>query len=146
METIESFALKFAVLMRLPVTKVKHMVSRLPNTIWTGKKRSKANTLLELIEEAGGIGRVVEKFEQPAKSGESEKAQSPSDGLCRKCGFPLKKDEGFCSFCMSPVKEQQSKPAASRPIVEKSPMIPPARFLFYFAILLVGVILAIVLR
>ena len=146
MEIPESFALKFSVLMRIPVTKVKHMVSRLPNTMWTGKKLSKANMLLELIGEAGGVARVVEEFERPGGTDEEEKKQSPSEGLCRKCGFPLKKDEKYCDFCMTPVKEQEGKPVASRPVVEKSPMIPPARFLFYFFILLAGVILAVVLR
>lgn len=146
METPESFALKFSVLMRIPVTKVKYMVSRMPNTIWTGKKRSKANMLLELIGEAGGVARIVEKLERPGRIDEAGKEQSPSEGLCRKCGFPLKKDEKYCDFCMTPVKEQERKPIVSKPIVEKSPMIPPARFLFYFFILLAGVILAVVLR
>lgn len=146
METLESFALKFSVLMRLPVTKVKHMVSRLPNTIWKGSKRSKANMLLELIHEAGGVARIVENYERLDEAGKAEEEKSSSDGLCRKCGFPLKKDEDFCDFCMTPVKEQQSQPAASKPVVEKSPMIPPSRLAFYFVLLVAGVILAIVLR
>ena len=146
METLESFALKFSVLMQLPVTKVKHMVSRLPNTIWKGAKRSKANMLLELIEEAGGVGRVVENYERPAESEEAQAEQPSSSGLCSKCGFPIKMEEEFCSFCMTPLKEQQQRTHASKPVVEKSPMIPPARFIFYFALLLGGIILAVVLR
>ncbi len=146
METLDSFALKFSILMRIPVTKVKHMVSRLPNTMWTGRKRSKANMLLELIGEAGGAGRVVENFERPGEIDEKEKVKSPSDELCRKCGFPMKEDEEYCSFCMTSVKERKGKPVVSKPVIEKSPMIPTARFLFYFVILIAGVILAVVLR
>ena len=146
METLDSFALKFSVLMRIPVTKVKHMASRWPNTIWTGQNRSTANMLLQLMGDAGGAGRVVENFERPGEIDETEKEKSPSDGLCKKCGFPMKEDEEYCSFCMTSVKERKSKPVVSKPVIEKIPMIPPARFLFYFVILVAGVILAIVLR
>jgi hypothetical protein len=146
METPESFALKFSVLMRLPVTKVKHMVSRLPNTIWTGKKRAKAKMLLELMEEAGGVGRIVENHERPNMADRAENKQAKSGELCRKCGFPLKKTDQFCNFCMTSVQELQGRPVANKPVVEKSPMIPTARFLFYFALLLAGIILAAVLR
>jgi hypothetical protein len=146
-ETQESFALKFSVLMRLPVTKVKHMISRLPNTIWTGKKLSKANALLELIDEAGGVGHIVENIERPGeKAEEPEKEESGSEGTCQKCGFPLKEKESYCSFCMTPVKGQQSKKSPHKPVIEKSPMIPSTRLLFYIIILLAGVVLAIVLR
>lgn len=144
-ETMDSFSLKFSVLLRTPVTKVKYMVKRLPCTLWRGKSRSKARTLVELAEEAGGVAHIVENHDAPS-AGVGSKAKNDADkAICQKCGFPLKEEDKFCNFCMTPVKESTGK-RTSAPVVEKNPQIPPARLFFYLVLLFIVVILAFVLR
>ena len=144
-ETMDSFTLKFSVLLRIPVTKVKHMVKRLPCTLWRGKSLSKAKMLVELAGEAGGNARVVEQEEKPdARAGKKSKKEEEG-AACSKCGFPLKQGDEFCNFCMTPVKGSAgSRPSA--PVVEKPPQIPPARLFFYLVLVLVAVVLAFLLR
>ena len=90
METIDSFSLKLSVLLRQPVTKVKHMVRKLPASLWRGKSVSKARKLLELVEEAGGVARIAENHCRP---GERAGRQMQEETVCGKCGFPLKKED-----------------------------------------------------
>jgi hypothetical protein len=141
-ETIDSFALKLSVLLKQPVTKVKHMVRRLPDTLWRGKSIAKAKKLIELIEEAGGVARIVEDHSAPK---EAAGGQERDGTVCRKCGFPLKPEDEYCSFCMTALKESNAKPA-SMPAVVKSPAIPHSRMIFYLIVLVAVVILAFVLR
>jgi hypothetical protein len=144
-ETLDSFSLKFSVLLKMPVTRMKHVVKRLPATLWKGKSRSKAKMLVELAEEAGGVARIVENRESP-RADQSEKDKKAAEKVvCSKCGFPLKKDDVFCNFCMTSIKEKTGT-RVSAPVVEKQAQIPTARLFFYFVILLMGVILAFVLR
>jgi hypothetical protein len=141
-ETVDSFTLKLSVLLKQPVTKVKHMVRRLPGSLWRGKSISKAKKLLEFIEEAGGVAHIVENHSTPAENaGEQEQEGT----VCRKCGFPLKKDDDYCDFCMTPLKEPNEKPV-NIPAVVKQPSIPPARLLFYLIVLVAAVLLALALR
>jgi hypothetical protein len=103
-ETHASFALKFSLLASLPVTKIKHMTKNLPATVWKGQGKSRAFNLLNLIEEAGGTGRVVEEEYSPdmerVAGGDGAKGRA-----CPQCGFPLKEEDLFCSFCLTPVDE-----------------------------------------
>jgi hypothetical protein len=144
-ETMDSFALKFSVLLKIPVTKVKHMVRRLPCTLWRGKSLSKAKMLVELAGEAGGNARVVENEETPRASEGEKPKKGDERTVCSKCGFPLKQGEEFCNFCMTSVKDQAGR-RSSAPVVEKNPQIPPARLFFYIVLVLIAVILAFVLR
>ncbi len=144
-ETMDSFTLKFSVLLKIPVTKVKHMVKRLPCTLWRGKSLSKAKMLVELASEAGGNARVVENEKAPsAEAGEKSKKEKDKTA-CPKCGFPLKQGDEFCNFCMTSVKERAGT-RTSAPIIEKNPQIPPARLFFYIVLVLIAVVLAFVLR
>lgn len=105
-ETHASFALKFSLLASLPVTKVKHMMKTLPAAVWTGRGKSRALGLLNLIEEAGGVGRIVEEeyapdMEQVAGGG------AVKGRACPQCGFPLKEEDLFCNFCFTPIDEER---------------------------------------
>ncbi len=108
-ETPASFALKFSLLANLPVTKVKHLMRLLPAVLWTGQRKSQALSLLNLVEEAGGTGRVVEEEYTPDMEHVAGE-KSTRGKVCPKCGFPIKKEDLFCNFCMTPVDEgkQQS--------------------------------------
>ena len=145
-ETMDSFSLKFSVLLKMPVTRVKYLVKRLPNTLWKGKSPSKAKVLVELAEEAGGVAHIVEHHDVPSVSAESKEKKVGGKTECSKCGFPLKKDESFCGFCMTPVEELKGTRTPAPVVVEKNPQIPISRLLFYLTILFVVVILAFVLR
>lgn len=144
-ETFDSFSLKFSVLLKMPVTRVKHLVKRLPSTLWKGSSRSKAKMLVELAEEAGGLAHIVENRESPEAASPEKSEKKGSKTVCSKCGFPLKKDDEFCNFCMTPVKEPTGT-RVSAPVVEKQAQIPTARLFFYLVLLLLGVLLAFVLR
>lgn len=143
-ETSDSFALKFSVLLKIPVTRAKHMVKHLPCTMWRGGSLPKAKMLVELAAEAGGNARIVEsEASKPARADVPKQAREKA--ACQKCGFPLKEGDEFCAFCMTPLEAQVGK-RVSGPVIEKHPQIPPARLLFYIVLLLVVVILAFALR
>jgi hypothetical protein len=144
-ETSDSFALKFSVLLKTPVTRVKHMVKRLPCTLWRGKSFPKAKMLVELVVEAGGDARIVENREASSVKSGSGAKQADEKLICSKCGFPMKTGDEFCNFCMTSVKESAEK-RPSVPVVEKKHQIPPARLFFYIVLLLIVVIFAFVVR
>ena len=144
-ETADSFALKFAVLLKIPVTKAKHMVRRLPSTIWKGGSHAKAKMLVELAAEAGGNARVVANEQAPPPRTESAPKKARGKAVCQKCGFPLKPTDEFCNFCMTPVNEQAGT-RAPVPTVEKRSPIPPSRLLFYLVLMLAATALAFLLR
>lgn len=139
-ETPQSFAIKFAILAKVPVTKINHLCKSIPSTIWTGQKRTKALNLLSMIKEVGGNGRIVEDVLYGDDSLGRPAGGTSSKAVCRACGFPLKKGDDYCSFCMTAVNPSElPKP----PVWERSKKfyIPPKRLFFYFAILIGGIIL-----
>ena len=143
-ETVESFAIKFGLLTNMPVTKVRHIVSRTPARVWTGTSPSKAKGLLSLIEEAGGTGRIVSE-EVRVERPETARDDAPGGGCCSKCGFPLKKDDGFCQFCMSPVSGVERR-ISRAPRLDGNNAVPPTRMLFYLLVLFAAVVITIVFR
>jgi hypothetical protein len=112
-ETADSFAIKFSLLAKIPVSKVKHVTRNLPATIWSGQGRSLAERVLSLIEEAGGKGKIVESrsaapvASQPAPA--KPAASAGSKHSCGWCGFPMKEGETRCGFCMTAVGEVATK-------------------------------------
>ncbi len=107
-ETIDSFAIKFSLLTRSPLARMKHVVRRLPAKVWEGADRSRAERVLALIEEAGGKGRIVETAVAPSKAPEEPETipkpikETPVARSCAMCGFPMKEEETRCGFCMTP--------------------------------------------
>lgn len=145
-ETVDSFAIKFSLFTKSPLARMKHIVRRLPATVWAGEGRSRAERVLALIEEAGGRGRVVEADAAPVEAPESREdppnsAKVPeAERTCAMCGFPMKSGETRCGFCMTAAGgagrvDPQPVPASS------VKTIPRKRFLLYGACLLVGLIL-----
>ncbi len=135
METAESFAIKFSLLTKIPVTKTKHLMAKFPATIWTGFGHAKAENILGLIEEAGGVGRIIEGATE-ALVRDSSKAGKPHS-ICSWCGFPLKEGELFCGFCMTPVQESENS-GRHWVVQTKLTGMPPRRLLLYVAILIIG--------
>ena len=144
-ETLDSFSLKFSVLLKMPVTRVKHIAKRLPSTLWKGKSQSKAKMLVELAEEAGGVAHIVENNDVTTVPISEEVKKTGDKTACPKCGFPLKKEDEFCNFCMTSVKETAGT-RKTAPVVVKNPQIPTARLFFYLVLLFIAVILAFALR
>lgn len=148
-ETPESFALKFAIISRLPVTKVKHIMRKMPATVWRSCKKPQAQKLLRLIEEAGGRGKIVEDHTIVDEHLAAQETQSPSTPTCQRCGFPLKEDDKYCSFCMTPVdaqEKQEQKVETRKTVVRKPPVVPSYRLFFYFIILIAGILISLALR
>jgi hypothetical protein len=113
-ETPDSFAIKYGILTSTPVTKIKFMLRDLPKKVVETKIASKARGALELIEEAGGIGFIEEcNPEEVAPEVEipEEKPEivEPEEKNCVKCGFPLKNDDEFCKFCLTPLVKAKSQ-------------------------------------
>ncbi len=154
METPDSFAIKFSLLTKTPISKMKHVVHRLPAPIWSGQGRSKAEHILALIEEAGGRGSIVETGGAPPASpveaggpGKPAGSAGParpvkSKPACRWCGFPMKEEETRCGFCMMTVGEVEK---AER---QQEPRMPAKRFsrkrlICYGAILAAAILIII---
>jgi hypothetical protein len=162
METSDSFAIKFSLLTKAPLARMKHVVRRLPATAWSGEGRSQAEHVLSLIEEAGGKGRIVEIGDAPSEAtgtrGAPAPGETPEQGeaparktanpaveqSCAMCGFPLKAGEARCGFCMTAVGDAargETRPEPERP----AKRISRKRVLLYAALFVVGVMLVIVL-
>jgi len=142
-ETPESFTIKFSLLTKTPISKMKHLVGKLPVPIWSGEGRSRAEHILVLIEEAGGKGSIVE-------SGASALLKSPAketaDKLaCNWCGFPLKEGDSHCEFCLTPVRET-GKSTSHGERRKAAGAIPPKRLLCYILVLIVGIVVALATR
>ncbi|OQX85250.1 MAG: hypothetical protein B6D63_02680 [Candidatus Latescibacteria bacterium 4484_7] len=134
-ETKDSFAIKLSLFAKLPVTKVKHMVKTLPSVALRFSDELRAKKLVSLIEEAGGYAHI----EADKKKAVPKKAKS-KERFCRKCGFPLKDGEKYCSFCLTPVDEAEEEhvKAAEKALQKKKRVrsIPPKRLYVYFAIMI----------
>ena len=143
-ETRDTFTIKFSLLTKAPLSKMKHIVSSLPATVWTGPGLSRAKSVLALIEEAGGKGSIVENgAAAPAKAGPEE---PKGERACAWCGFPLKEGEALCGFCMTPVKDGARKAERPRSSGTRFKGARWKRFLLYGIILAVGIVALLLVR
>ena len=145
-ETADSFAIKFSLLTKTPISKMKHIVKNLPAPVWSGPGRARAGNVLALIEEAGGRGNIVEGVSTAAAKGSAKNAKNTKNRMiCRSCGFPMKEGDTHCEFCMTPVGDVgkgvfhwEGRRAANG--------IPPKRLLCYVLLIVAVIIFAIVAR
>lgn len=157
-ETPDSFAIKFSLLTKTPLPKVKQMVRSLPVVIWRGSGRGKASRILKIIEEAGGKGGI--EIDLPA---EEEKAPQAADtgagpttgsadrtaretASCRYCGFPLKPGDERCEFCRTSVKEQAAHHAVPAARAVALAGIPKGRLVFYILLIVAGIAMLVFRR
>jgi hypothetical protein len=144
LETSDSFAIKFSLLTKAPLPKIKHLMTNLPVPIWSGTGRSRAERILALVEEAGAVGSIVEvKTEAPAKVPVNEQKSKP---ICSWCGFPLRDGDTHCGFCMTPVGEAAGRGEPQRGRKKRRGIIPPKRLLCYAVILIVEIAILIIIR
>ncbi len=142
-ETPDSFAIKFSLLTKTPLPKVKQMVRSLPVTIWSGKGRGKAERILSIIDEAGGKGGIeMEAAFVPPPVVENKPREH---ALCRYCGFPLKDGDSRCDFCRTPVSEAVTPERSEAPPAPRA-RIPRARLVVYLCILVLGVAMLLLRR
>ncbi|MDD4856470.1 MAG: hypothetical protein PHD74_00030 [Candidatus Krumholzibacteria bacterium] len=143
-ETPDSFAIKFSLLTKTPLSKMKHLVGCLPVPIWTGAGRSRAESILKLVEEAGGEGKVIEmRADEPAPVAAKEREARQS---CGWCGFPLKEGDKYCGFCMTPVGEAGDNDPRHPRTPKRACGIPAKRLLCYVVVLIVGIIITMLIR
>jgi hypothetical protein len=144
-ETIDSFAIKYSILVNTPVTRIKFLLRSLPTTILETRSAARAHSALELIEEAGGNGRV-EEFDLEAApkieiSEQEPQTAVPGENTCPKCGFPLKEQEEFCQFCHTPLVENTSHRVKT--ILKAGgggTLVEPKRLAIYLIILFLAII------
>ena len=141
-ETPDSFAIKYGILTSTPVTKIKFMLRDLPKKVVETKISTKARGALDLIEEAGGVGRiedsVTEEVEPAVEIHEEEPEIAETvEKNCLKCGFPLKKDDEFCQFCLTPLaKAKSQKKKTTMKVGGAVPRLTPKRLLIYVVVFL----------
>jgi hypothetical protein len=139
-ETTDSFAIKFSLLTKTPLSKMKHVVHSMPAMVWSGQGRSRADRVLALIEEAGGRGSVVETRGGPPASPAEQPATVKSKLACRWCGFPMKEDETRCGFCMTAVgdtEKSEPHPEPRMPAKARS----RKRLILCAAVLVLGIVI-----
>jgi predicted nucleic acid-binding Zn ribbon protein len=143
-ETRDTFTIKFSLLTKAPLSKMKHLMTSLPATVWTGPGRSRAESILTLIEEAGGKGSIIEGA---AASPVKESVQEPkSERTCTWCGFPLKEGETVCGFCMTSVDEGAPKMERHRPSGRRLMGVRPKRLLVYGIVLAIEIVVLLLYR
>jgi hypothetical protein len=142
-ETPDSFTIKFSLLTKTPISKMKHIVNNLPAPIWSGQGKSRAENILALIDEAGGRGSIVEGVSAALVKNSAKDAKNRMS--CRSCGFPLKEGDTHCEFCMTPVADIE-KGEFRRKGRGAAKIIARKRILCYVLILVAGIIFAIVTR
>ncbi len=142
-ETAASFAIKISILLKVPVTRIKHTMRSLPATLWAGPSKIQAQRLLALIEEAGGLGRIEEK-ERNDKSADPKSPKSQDMKACRSCGFSIKNGDKFCGFCTTPVTHTEQTETHVK--VEGKQTVPMTRLVFYLALFIAILIIALALR
>ncbi len=149
-ETPDSFAIKYGIMTSTPVTKIKFMLRNLPKTILETKSDSKARGTLDLIDEAGGVGRIEDYNPEEAPkveiADEKPEIAKAAEKNCLKCGFPLKESDKFCRFCHTPlVKTRGHKKNMIMKTRGESALVTPKRLLIcvvVFLLVLLWVMLA----
>jgi len=142
-ETKSAFAIKLSLLAKVPVTRTKFLINNTPSVVWKGFGKSKAQKYLSMIEESGGLGKIIEENKKP------EQAENSSDKikdrkLCSQCGFPLNKDDKFCPFCASLVADLSLKRKIKRTTVKNSkPSVTKGRMVLYLIAIAVLILFAL---
>jgi len=141
-ETLDSFCIKLSLFLRAPITRIKVITNKMPCVLWSYSDELKAKKLVKLVEEAGGEAHIEELRDEPDET----KEEIDHDLVCKLCGFPLKEEDKFCPFCMTPVtgqdKQNVDAKEKSTSISDKQKYtIPPYRLLIYLIIVIVALIL-----
>lgn len=150
-ETMEAFAIKFSLLTNTPISKIKYLLRSIPVTLWTGDVRTGAESLLSVIEEAGGRAVIeevdpkrAEDIEIPVDRSQEDAAElvkEKAGGPCPKCGFPNSGDEEYCRFCTTPLTDSVKRRVADLAGAGKNKHWIPVKRLLVYVIVLLGVII-----
>ncbi len=141
-ETLDSFCIKLSLFLRAPITRIKVITNKIPCVLWSYSDQLKAKKLVKLVEEAGGIAHIEELRDEPDET----KEEIDHDLVCKSCGFPLKEEDKFCPFCMTPVSGEGKQSVDTKekniPITNgEKYQIPPYRLVIYLVIVIVALIL-----
>lgn len=147
-ETMESFAIKLSMRLKVAFPRVRQVVQNLPYTVKSHLSASQANKLKSMIEEVGGRIRLETHFATPGDKkmadprGDSRDHDPAPEGAaaemnqCPSCGWESAEDVSFCSMCHrrfrkkrsglgsriphdNPLEKQSFRP--TDPVVEETP-------------------------
>lgn len=111
-ETQESFAIKMAMRLKVPMPRVKQIVANIPCTLKRGMSVAQANRLRTIVEEMGGEASVEDYYEVPGASRvspeRSENAANDESGekRCPECGWANDPDSTHCALCLKIFKKE----------------------------------------
>ena len=115
LETPDSFAVKLASRLHVPLPRAKLVARCLPYTVRSGLNAEQANRLKTVLDEIGGKARVEPHFVTPPDPGERE-TKSPlraGEGkgtfVCPGCGGEQPAGAKFCSFCLRKFRDPLSR-------------------------------------
>lgn len=115
LETPDSFAVKLASRLHVPLPRAKLVARCLPYTARSGLNAAQANRLKTVLDEIGGKARVEPHFLTPPDPGEREtKSPLPAgEGkgtfACPGCGCEQPAGAKFCPFCLRKFRDPLSR-------------------------------------
>jgi hypothetical protein len=116
-ETPDSFAVKLATSVHVPLARAKLVARCLPYMAKSGLDLGQANRLKTLLEEIGGRAKIEPYFVTPgnprAETGQAGERPAGSEApvVCPQCGTELANGATFCSFCLRKFRNPSSRPA-----------------------------------
>ena len=143
-ETKDSFAIKFSILAKIPVSRTKFWIRNAPFVVWKGLGKRNAQKHLSIIKESGGKGTITEvEMSHPMTKEDSDNAGG--ERVCSKCGSPLSKDDKFCPFCAAPIEPVLPKKNRQTTVYNKTsePAVPKGRMVFYLIAIVALILFAL---
>jgi len=115
LETPDSFAVKLASRLHVPLPRAKLVARCLPYIAKSGLNAAQANRLKTVLDEIGGKARVEPHFVTPPDPAEREaKSPRPLGGgaaafVCPGCGCEQPAGAKFCSLCLRKFRDPSSR-------------------------------------
>jgi hypothetical protein len=121
-ETVDSFAIKMAMRLRTPMSRVKQILHHLPCTVKSGMSVTQANKLYAVMEELGAKARIDSYFLTPGEKTARERRLSEGRGIwarnahrrkgpplvCPSCEWENEAGSEYCALCLAIFKKKNA--------------------------------------
>ncbi|MFQ5511889.1 MAG: hypothetical protein ACE5EO_08575 [Candidatus Krumholzibacteriia bacterium] len=116
-ETMESFAIKLSMRLRVPFPRIRQVLRQLPCTVKSHVTAAQANRLKAMIEEVGGRVRLETHFATPGSREDApEDLRDDAGGAkdegkiqCPACGWESDEGAQFCSMCLRRFRDTRQR-------------------------------------